>query len=193
MLDGANTDGSSVGSFYGSIVNASGDPYWAQTSNGGSVEFILYTDSIEIVSDEGSDGGAYFSGFTGTYEKTGEFPTEESAEDPFNRSNLYGIFELHNDRIDASAEIGYYTSEDGGGYLMLDGATSDGSATGSFYGSLVSASGDHFWAQNEDGGRVEFILYEDSIEIVSDEGSEGGMNFPGFIGTYIKTGELTGG
>lgn len=122
-----------------------------------------------------------------------ETEMEETTENPFNRSDLYGIFELHNDRIDASAEIGYYTSEDGGGYLMLDGATSDGSATGSFYGSLVSASGDHFWAQNEDGGSVEFILYEDSIEIVSDEGSEGGMNFPGFTGTYIKTGELSTG
>lgn len=128
-----------------------------------------------------------------TSEQATEETAEETTEDPFNRSDLYGIFELHNDWIDASAEIGYYTSEDGGGYLMLDGATSDGSATGSFYGSLVSASGDHFWAQNEDGGSVEFILYEDSIEIISDEGSEGGMNFPGFTGTYIKTGELTGG
>lgn len=96
---------------------------------------------------------------------------------------IYGLYECHEDGLDASLEAGVYT-DDGTEYISLMGASSDGS--GEFYGTVVSSEDNHYTAVDDSGNAID--IYFDGIgnASVTDHNTLGGLYFPGFTGTYQK-------
>ena len=115
-----------------------------------------------------------------------------STAQSFQSDWLYGTYEIHSGYLDAAAEVGF-NSGDGTDYLLLNGATPDGSAMGEFYGVVTANDGRNGQAADEYGNVISFYYNGvDTLEITDSTGSAlGGMNFPGFSGTYQKTADLS--
>ena len=118
--------------------------------------------------------------------------TAAAAGGSFQADWIYGSYEVHSGYLDASAEVGF-NSGDGTDYLFLSGATPDGSAVGEFYGVVTANDGRNGQAADEYGNVISFYYNGvDTLEITdSTGGALGGMNFPGFSGTYQKTADLS--
>ena len=72
-LSGATSDGSSLAEFTGTVVSSKGNSYTAVDENGDVIDFTYNgVDAIEITNGYVSDGGLYFPGFEGTYQKTAD-------------------------------------------------------------------------------------------------------------------------
>lgn len=72
-LSGATSDGSSLAEFTGTVVSSKGNSYTAVDENGDVIDFTYNgVDAIEITNGYVSDGGLYFPGFGGTYQKTAD-------------------------------------------------------------------------------------------------------------------------
>ena len=114
--------------------------------------------------------------------------TQSSA---FTPNYIYGVYEIHDGNIDATAEIGFY-SDSGEDYIHLSGATSDGSGFGEFEGTIRSSNGNSYTAVDESGIDVIDFIYNgtDAIEITNGYISTSGATFPGFGGVYNKMSEF---
>ncbi len=97
---------------------------------------------------------------------------------------VYGKYYMDMDAGGIELEVGYY-SDTGADYIALNGSYAD--SAGSFDGVIVSSDGNSYTAMDEYGNEVDFIYNGiDSIEITNAVNT-GGMYFPGFEGTYVKT------
>ncbi|GAA6293175.1 hypothetical protein F220043C3_16090 [Enterocloster asparagiformis] len=105
---------------------------------------------------------------------------------------VYGIYEYHDEYMDAAAEIGW-NQEKETEYIYLSGVSKDGRGAGEFSGDVVSSSDNNYTAVDTDGNVIDFYHNGiDTIEIQNDANSVlYGLYFPGFNGTYRKTEELS--
>ena len=72
-LSGATSDGRSLAEFTGTVVSSNGNSYTAVDENGDVIDFTYNgVDAIEITNGYVSDGGLYFPGFEGIYQKTAD-------------------------------------------------------------------------------------------------------------------------
>lgn len=101
---------------------------------------------------------------------------------------VYGIYEYHDEYMDAAAEIGW-NQEKETEYIYLSGVSKDGRGAGEFSGDVVSSSDNNYTAVDTDGNVIDFYHNGiDTIEIQNDANSVlYGLYFPGFNGTYRKT------
>lgn len=103
---------------------------------------------------------------------------------------IYGTYEYHDSKIDASANIGW-ASGDGTEFIELNGVTKDGLKIGRFYGEIVSSKDHNYVAVDNYGNAISFYYNGvDSIEI-TDDTVRGENSFPGFNGLYPKTADLS--
>ena len=114
-----------------------------------------------------------------------------STQSTFTPNYIYGVYEIHDGNIDATAEIGFY-SDSGEDYIHLSGVTSDGSGFGEFEGTIRSSNGNSYTAVDESGIDVIDFIYNgtDAIEIANGYVSTSGATFPGFSGVYSKISEF---
>lgn len=96
---------------------------------------------------------------------------------------IYGTYTMTMDAGAVDLEVGFY-SDSGEDYIVLSGSYAD--SMGYFEGTVMASDGSNYTAV-DDSGNVVNLVYNgiDSIEITN-ASNTGGMNFPGFEGTYEK-------
>lgn len=100
---------------------------------------------------------------------------------------IYGSYYQDLGEGGISAEIGFYsgTGED---YITLEGSYFD--SYGYFSGTIVYTGYSSMYAIDENGNTIYFEYNGSSKITVTSGDNTGGMNFPGFTGTYQKTADL---
>ena len=110
-----------------------------------------------------------------------------AAEGAFEENWMYGSYYLDLGEGGITAEIGFYT-DTGVDYISLSGSYMD--SMGEFTGTITYMDDGSMLASNEYDETVYFEYNGiDQIEIVFADNT-GGMDFPGFEGTYQKTEDL---
>ncbi len=110
-----------------------------------------------------------------------------SSGSTFEQGWIYGSYYQDLGEGGISAEIGFYsgTGED---YITLEGSYFD--SYGYFSGTIVYTGYSSMYAIDENGNTIYFEYNGSSKITVTSGDNTGGMNFPGFTGTYQKTADL---
>lgn len=173
----------------------------------GELEDIFEEDAISVVglplgisSFDNVDGGqTLVAVLAASYVSKGGFGDKsfsENGKENINAGNsyeedeIYGTYECHTEYLDAIAEVGW-NSDDNTEFIILTGSASDGSSTGEFTGTVVSTKENNYTALDLDENVIDFYYNDVDRITVNDYNSLGGMNFPGFTGTYYKVENLS--
>lgn len=119
----------------------------------------------------------------------GSIRDAQNGQSSFTTDYIYGTYMQTMDAGSINLTVGYYTGS-GEDYIELNGSYGD--SAGYFLGTVVSSNGNSYTAVDENGNVVDFIYNGlNSIEVTNADNT-GGLNFPGFEGTYTKISENIG-
>ena len=158
----------------------------------GKIEDISYslTGANEFAQDISDEGEESSEAAEETIEFIEESPSESVEISPLQdveetevtQENIYGIYELHTELIDAVAEVGFY-SDSGNDYISVYVVNYDGSILGEFTGEVVSTKQNNHTAVDEFGDVVDFYYDDGNIRITS--------SIEALEGFYVKTAEFS--
>lgn len=162
----------------------------------GELEDIFEEDAISVVGlplgtssfDNIEGGQTLVAVLAASYVYKSVFEDKSFSENG-KENKIYGTYECHTEYLDAIAEIGW-NSNDNTEFIILTGSASDGSSSGEFTGTVISTKENNYTALDLAENSIDFYYDNSDMITVSDYNSLGGLNFPGFTGTYYKVQNL---